>query len=65
MLINRANFYPNLDKIFKIIKQSQFISLDLEMSGLIKGDYFRNSSIDSVLKDIFIDMILLKTKAST
>ena len=49
MIINRTNFFSNLEKITKIIKQSQFISIDLEMSGLNKGEAFRSSSIDSVI----------------
>jgi hypothetical protein len=48
MIINRLNFLANLEKITQIIKQCQFISLDLEMSGLNKGESFRNSQIDSV-----------------
>lgn len=49
MFINRTNFFSLLPQITQIIKSSHFISLDLEMSGLVKGETFANSQLDSVL----------------
>lgn len=48
MNITRLNFSQSLPYIKKIIKQSNYVSIDLEMSGIVSDMESNPSLVDSV-----------------
>lgn len=49
MLITRLNLSAVLNKVLQTVKNSDFIALDLEMSGIVSDKYLDPSIADSVL----------------
>jgi hypothetical protein len=48
MNITRHNISELLPFIKKTLKSSDFISLDFEMSGIIKHSFYKNTRVDNV-----------------